>query len=213
MPNAELAVAMDVSRNCLEMLLSHVRKRWRNPPLFQGPTGDGLTVASAKSLAVLKRDGRIADGRGGTFFSAPEFVTRAEAVAFTTPRPERPPVDSGKLAQEVARLKGLKKRQQDVGLDATAKALGVPRVQLELMVRPAAQMVKHAERKAIGEAAKEKWRAEYRSKDRERLPNRRELWEEARRIPGLTRQMFREVISDEGPGKSGRRRRNRAKKF
>jgi hypothetical protein len=107
MPNAELAVAMDISRKYLETLLSHVRKRWRNPPLFEGPTGDGRTVASAKSLAVLKRDGRIVDGRGGTFFSAPEVVTRAEAVAFTTLRPKRPPVDSGKLAQEVARLKGL----------------------------------------------------------------------------------------------------------
>jgi hypothetical protein len=87
-------------------------------------------VVSAESLAVLKRDGRIVDGRGGTFFSAPKVGARAEAVTFTTLRPERPPVDSGKLAQEVGRLKGLKKRQQIVELDATAKALGVPRCSL-----------------------------------------------------------------------------------
>jgi hypothetical protein len=214
MPNAELAVAMDISRKDLETLLSHTRKRWCDPPLFEGLTGVGVTVVSAKSLAVLKRDGRILDGHGRTFFSAPKVGTRAEAVTFTTLRPERPPVDSGKLAQEVARLKGLKKRQQVVELDAKAKALGVPRVQLELMVRPAAQVVKNTERNAIQEAAREKWRADYRvlAKHPERLPVRARLWEEAGKIPGLTRQMFRDVISDEGPGRSGPRPGIRAKK-
>jgi hypothetical protein len=112
------------------------------------------------------------------------------------------------------RLKGLKKRQRVVELEAAAKASGIPRMQLELMVMPPAQMVKNVERKAIGEAAKEKWRADYcmMARDHERLPIRAKLWEEARGIPGLTRQMFREVISDEGPGKSGRRPGNRAKK-
>ena len=147
------------------------------------------------------------DGRGGTFFSAPKDVARAEAVTFTTLRHERPHVDSGKLAEEVGRLKGLKKKQQMVELDAAAKALGVPRAQLELMVRPAAQMVKNAERNAIQEAAREKWRADYceLAKHPEQLPVRAKLWEEARRIPGLTRQMFRDVVSDEGPGRSGPR--------
>ena len=191
-----------------------MRKRWRDPPLFEDPTGDGVTAASAKSLAVLKRDGRIVDGRGGVFFSAPKVMARAEAVTFTTLRPERPPLDLGKLAQEVGRLKGLKKRQQIVELDASAKALGVPRMQLELMVRPAAQVVKNTERNAIQEAAKEKWRADYRelAKHPERLPVRAKLWEEARGIPGLTRQMFRDVISDEEPGRSGPRPGIRAKK-
>jgi hypothetical protein len=214
MRNAELALAMDISRKDLETLLSQMRKRWCDPPLFEGPSGVGVTVVSAESLAVLKRDGRIVDGRGGTFFRAPKVVARDEAVTFTTLRPERPPVDSGKLAQEVRRLKGLKKRQQIVELDATAKALGVPRVALELMVRPAAQVVKNAARNAIQEAAKEKWRADYRvlAKHPERLPVRKRLWEEARGIPGLTRQMFRDVISDEGPGKSGPRLGIRAKK-
>jgi hypothetical protein len=65
MPNAELAIAMDISRKDLETLLSLMRKRWRDPPLFKGPTGVGVTVVSAKSLAMLKRDRRIVDGRGG----------------------------------------------------------------------------------------------------------------------------------------------------
>jgi hypothetical protein len=87
-------------------------------------------------------------------------------------------------------------------------------MQLELMVRPAAQMVKNTERNAIQEAAKEKWRADYRvlAKHPERLPVRAKLWEEARGIPGLTRQMFRDVISNEGPGRSGPRPGIRAKK-
>jgi hypothetical protein len=134
-------------------------------------------------------------------------VARAEAVTFATLRPERPPLDLEKLAQEVGRLKGLKKGQQIVELDVTAKALGVPRTQLELMVRPAAQVVKNRERNAIQEAAKEKWRARYRAlaKQPEQMPVRAKLWEEARGIPGLTRQMFRDVISEEGPGRSGPR--------
>jgi hypothetical protein len=214
MRNAELTVAMNIGRSDLEALLSLMRKRWRDPPLIEGPTGAGVTVVSAESLAVLQRDGRIVDGRGGTFFSAPQEMARAEAVTFTTLRPDRPPLDLEKLAQEVVRLKGLKKRQQIVELEAAAKAWGIPRTQLELMVMPAAQVVKNVERKAIREAAKEKWRAEYRvwTTNPKRLPNRAKLWEEARRISGLTRQMFREVISDEGPGKSGPRRGNRAKK-
>jgi phytoene/squalene synthetase len=87
-------------------------------------------------------------------------------------------------------------------------------MQLELMVRPAAQVVKNAARNEIQEAAKEKWRADYRelAKHPERLPVRTKLWEEAQGISGLTRQMFRDVISDEGPGRSGPRLGIRAKK-
>jgi hypothetical protein len=214
MPNAELADAMNIGRKYLEMVLSQMRKRWCDPPLFEDATGDGVVVVSAESLAVLKRDGQIVDGRGGTFFSTPGLVARTEPVTFTTLRAERPPVDLDKLALQIRRLKGLKRNQQDVEFDPVAKDLGVPRMLLELMVRPTAQVVKHKERKAIGEAAKEKWRAEYRvlASDLKGLPNRKKLWEAARRvISGLTRQMFREVISEEGPGKSGRRG-NRAKK-
>src|SRR5262245_11224615 len=190
MRNAELAVAMGITRKDLETLLFNMRKR-RHPLLLEPPTGHGVAVVSAESLAVLKRDGRIVDGRGGTFFGAPKVVVPTEAVTFTTLRPERPPVDSAKLAQEVGRLKSLKKGQQIVELDAAAKALGVARTQLELMVRPAEQVVKNAERKAIRDAAKQKWREDYRVvKDLERLPVRKTLWEAARGIPGLTRQMF-----------------------
>lgn len=214
MPNAELAVAMEISRKDLETLLSQMRKRWHDPPLFKDPTGVGVVVVSAASLAVLKRDGRISDGRGGTFFSAPNAIERAEAVTFTMLRPERPPVDLVTLAREVERIKGLKKSQQIAAIDAKAKALGVPHMQFELMVRPAAQLVKNTEQKAIQEAAAEKWRADYRIfiMHPERLPVRAKLWGEARKIPGMTRQIFREVISKEGPGKSGPRPGIRAKK-
>jgi hypothetical protein len=210
MREAELAVALGLSRGNAGSLVSILRKRG----LFAPATGNGVVVASAESLATLQR-GPIFEGRGGIFFSAPEIVARADAVTFTTLRPERPPVDLGKLAQEVGRLKGLKKRQQIVELDATVKALGVPRMQLELMVRPAPQVTKNAERNAIQEAAKEKWRADYRVlvKHPERLLVRKKLWEEARGIPGLTRQIFRDVISEEGPGKPGPRPGIRAKKL
>jgi len=69
--------------------------------------------------------------------------------------------------------------------------------------------------RAIREAAKEKWRADYRvlMKHPQRLPVRKKLWEQARGIPGLTRQIFRDVISEEGPGKSGPRSGIRAKKL
>jgi hypothetical protein len=99
----------------------------RTPHIFRYQNRDsqfGVTVVSAESLAMLKRDARIVDGRGGTLFSALKVVARTEAVTFTALRPE--PVDSRKLAQEVGRLKGLKKREKIVELDATAKALGVP---------------------------------------------------------------------------------------
>jgi hypothetical protein len=169
---------------------------------------------SPESLAVLKREGRIVDGRGGTFFSTPKVAVRAKPATFTTLRPERPPVDITTLAREVARLKALKNRQRSVELKRTAKALGVPRMQLELMVRPAEQIVKNAERKAIEEAAKEKWRAKYRAlaKHPEQLPVRTKLWEEARGIPGLTRQIFREIIAEEARVKSRHRGGIRAKK-
>jgi hypothetical protein len=167
----------------------------------------------AEIVDKLERGEGILIAPGKVFYARPGGPP-VDHSALVTLRPERPPVDLGKLAQEVERLKGLKKRQQIVALDATAKALGVPRIQLELMVRPAAQVVKNTERNAIQEAAKEKWRADYRllAKHPERMPVREKLWEEARGIPGLTRQMFRDVISEEGPGRSGPRPGIRAKK-
>jgi hypothetical protein len=214
LPNAELALAMGISRKELETLLSQMRKRWRDPPLFERPTGAGVIVVSAESLAVLKRCGRIEDGRRGTFFRVLKEAACAEDVKFTTLHPGRPPVDSERLAQEVQRLKGLKKKQQIVEIEVTAKAVGMSSDHLELMVSPASQVIKNAERNAIQESAKEKWRVDYRilAQNPERLPDRKKLWEEARKVPGLTRQIFRDVISEVGPNKPGPRPGIRAKK-
>jgi hypothetical protein len=213
MSNADLAVAMHISRKDLETLLSVTRKRWRDPPLFEPASGAGVTVASAESLALLERDGLLVDGRGGIFFRTPDVVARAKGVTFTTLHSERPPVDPAKLALAVARIKAMKKREQSVALDALAKDSGVPLAALELMVRPAEQVARNATRNAIQADAKAKWREEYRElkEHPERLPPRAKLWQMARRIAGMTRQIFREVISEDGPGNPGRPR-NRARK-
>jgi hypothetical protein len=214
MRNADLAVVMNISRQDLETLLSLMRKRWHDPPLIKGAIG-GVTVVSSKSLAVLRRDGRIVDGRGGTFFRTAKFVERTEAVTFTMSPPDRPPVHLGRLAQELDRLKGLKQKQKTVGMEALAKASGVTPVELELMVRPATQVSKHAQRIATAEAAEGQWRAEYRilTRDPERLPNRKELLQQAqKKYPALTRQLFREVLSEEEPVKSGPRSGIRAER-
>jgi hypothetical protein len=190
------------SELCSRKLLVKPEKRPRK--VFRVPAG---------VVDKLERGEGILIAPGKVFYARPGGPP-VDHSALVTLRPERPPVDSGKLAQEVGRLKGLKKRQQIAELDATAKDFGVPRMQLELMVRPAAQVVKNAARNEIQEAAKEKWRADYRelAKHPERLPVRTKLWEEAQGISGLTRQMFRDVISDEGPGRSGPRLGIRAKK-
>lgn len=125
MPNAELAAAMDISRTDLETLLSQIRKRWCNPPLFDGPTGVGVTVVSPESLAVLKRDGRIVDGRGGTFFRAPSFVARAEALTFTPLRPERLPLEDAEVEAEIERLKALPRAEYEAQRESAASRLGV----------------------------------------------------------------------------------------
>jgi hypothetical protein len=154
MPTAELVIAMDIRRLDLETLIAQMRKRWSDPPLFERPTGDGIIAASVESLSVLKRVGRIIDGRGGVFFSEPKVLAaRTESARFTTLRPERPHVDSEHLAREVVRLRGLKnKREQSPALDASAKTLGMPRAHLELMVRPVEQGIKNPERKATKHA-------------------------------------------------------------
>src|SRR5262249_27635240 len=154
MRNAELAVAMGISRKDLETLLSKMRKRC-DPRLFEPPTGDGVAVVSAESLAVLKRDGRIADGRGGTFFSAPKVVAPADAVTFTTLRPERPRIDPGVLGEKIVWLKTLKGEQRKGAVAATAKELGMDAAALEVSVLSKSEL-----RAARKDAAKEHWRAE-----------------------------------------------------
>jgi hypothetical protein len=154
MRTAELVIAMDIRRLDLQTLIAQMRKRWRDPPLFEHPTGDGIIAASVESLSVLKRVGRIVDGRGGVFFSLPKVLAaHAESAKFTTLRPERPHVDSEHLAREVVRLRGLKNtREQSLALDASAKTLGVPRAHLELMVHPLEQVINNPERKATKRA-------------------------------------------------------------
>jgi hypothetical protein len=204
MGTAQALAALGWHRNLLSATVSELCSR----KLLVKP-GNGPRKAfrvPAEIVDKLERGEGIRIAPGKVFYARPGGPP-VDHSALVTLRPERPSVDSGKLAKEVERLKGLKKRQQIVELDATAQALGVTRMALELMVRPAAQVVKNSARNAIQEAAKEKWRANYRvlAKHPERLPVRKKLWEEARGIPGLTRQMFRDVISDEGPGRSGPR--------
>ena len=150
----------------------------------------------------------------GKMFYGPADGPRVDQSAFATLRLERPRIDPAQLALEVARLKGLKKRQQASELDAVARALGIPRSQIELMLRPVEQVVKNAERNAIQEAAKQRWRDDYHAllDHPDQLPVRKKLWEDARQIPGMTRQMFRDVISEMEPGRPGPRPLIRAKK-
>ena len=211
MGTADAIAMLGWSPNVLSATVSELCSRKLLVKPGKGPR-KGFRVP-AQVVDKLERGEGILIAPGKVFYARPGGPP-VDHSALITLHPERPPVDSEKLAQEVERLKGLKKRQQIVQLDARAKALGVPRMQLELMVRPAAQVVKNMERNAIEEAAKEKWRADYRvlAKHPERLPVRAKLWEDARGIPGLTRQMFRDVISDEGPGRSGPRLGIRAKK-
>jgi hypothetical protein len=210
MGTAEARAVLGWSPNLLSATASELCSRKLLVKPGKGPR-KALRVP-AEIVVKLERGEGILIAPGKVFYARPGGPP-VDHSALVTLRPERPPVDSEKLAQEVGRLKGLKKRHQIVELDATAKALGVPRVALELMVRPAAQVVKNKARNAIQEAAKEKWRSDYRvlAKHPERLPVRKKLWEEARGIPGLTRQMFRDVISDEAPGRSGPRLGIRAK--
>jgi len=136
LPNAELADLMNINRKDLETLLSLMPKRWRDPALFEAPNGNGVVEASADSLDVLSRGGRIADGRGGTFFSTAEFVARAQAVSFTTLRPERPHVDLSELESEYLRIASLFPEEQKVAR-ADLAARGVDEKVIDLGVRRA----------------------------------------------------------------------------
>jgi hypothetical protein len=82
---AELAVALGLSRRDTATVVSQLRKRG----LFAPATGNGFVVVSAKSLATLQR-GPIFDGRGGIFFVAPERTAPLEGPVFTVLRAERP---------------------------------------------------------------------------------------------------------------------------
>jgi hypothetical protein len=196
MPNAELAVAMDIRRKDLETLLSLVRKRWSNPRLFEDATGDGVAVVSAESLAVLERTGRILDGRGGVFFAL-SVAPPVEDVKWTTLRLERPRIDPGALGEKIVWIKTLKGERRKDAIAATAKESGMDAAALEASVLSKSEL-----RAARKDAAKEQWRAEvtprmqkYPERSPEPLPK---LFKEVKsRIDGLTQRTFKDVLREQ----------------
>lgn len=196
MPNAELAVAIDITRKDLETLLSQVRKRWRNPRLLEDATGDGVVAVSADSLAVLEGAGRILDGRGGVFFAL-GVAPPVEDVTWTTLRPERPRIDPGVLGEKIVWLKTLKGGQRKGAIAATAKELGMDAAALEASVLSKSEL-----RAARKDAAKEQWRAEVtplmqKYPERSPLPLPKLFKEASSRIVGLTRETFKEVLREQ----------------
>jgi hypothetical protein len=194
MPNAELAIAMDISRKDLETLLSQMRKRWCDPRLFEDAAGDGVAAASADSLALLERAGRILDGRGGVFFAL-GGAPPVEDVTCTTLHPDRPPIDREAKAQKLARLRTLKGEQLKIAVAATAKELAWDPADL------AAQLPKATQHYLRKEAARERFREEL-TPLMEKYPKRspkplRALFKEAcERIDGLTREICEYVIDE-----------------
>jgi hypothetical protein len=196
MPQAELAVAMDITRKDLETLLSQMRKRWRNPRLFEDATGDGVAAVSADSLAVLERAGQILDGRGGVFFAL-GVAPSVEDVTWTTLRPERPRIDPGLLGEKIVWLKTLKGEQRKGAIAATAKELGMDAAALEVLVLSKSEL-----RAARKDAAKEQWRAEVtplmqKCPERSPLPLPKLFKEASSRIVGLTKRTFKDVLREQ----------------
>jgi hypothetical protein len=164
MRNAELAVAMDISRKDLEALLSKTRKQWCDPPLFEGPTGDGVAVVSADSLAVLKRDGRILDGRGGVFFAL-GVAPPVEDVTWTTLHPERPHVDFADLESEYLHIASLFPEEQNVARkDLAARGVDEKVIDLGVKRARAAKGLPADVRKAIKAASKAGCKQAYQDK-------------------------------------------------
>jgi hypothetical protein len=188
MREAELAVALGLLRRDTATLASQLRKRG----LFASATGNGLVVASAESLATLRR-GPIFDRRGGIFFAAPERPAPLDPAVFTALRAERPRVDREAQAQKVAWLRTLEGEQLKIALTATAKELGWDPVDL------AERLSKSAQRYLRKERARERWREEA-SRLMEQYPERspkppRDLFKDLRK-DGLTRQIFMDVIRE-----------------
>jgi hypothetical protein len=186
---------MDIRRKDLETLLSQVRKRWRDPRLFEDAAGDGVAAVSADSLAVLERAGRILDGRGGVFFTF-GVIPLVEEVTWTTLRPEWPRMDPGVLGEKLVWLKTLKGEQLKGAVAATAKELGMDAATLEVSVLSKSEL-----RAARKDAAREQWRAEV-TPLMEKYPKRspkplRVLFKSAcERIDGLTREICEHVIEE-----------------
>jgi hypothetical protein len=142
MREAELAVALGLSRRDTASLVSLLRKRG----LFAPATGNGVVVASVESLATLQR-GPIFDGRGRIFFTAQEGVAPPDGAVFTALRPERLPLEDAEVEAEIERLKALPLAEYEAQREPAASRLGV-----RLSVLDPAVMSR-AERKAIREAS------------------------------------------------------------
>jgi hypothetical protein len=120
MREAELAVALGLSRGNAGSLVSILRKRG----LFAPATGNGVVVASVESLATLRR-GPIFDGRGGIFFTAQEGVAPPDGAVFTALRPERLPLEDAEVEAEIERLKALPLAEYEAQREPAASRLGV----------------------------------------------------------------------------------------
>ena len=188
MREAELAVALGLSRRDTATVVSQLRKRG----LFAPATGNGFVVVSAKSLATLQR-GPIFDGRGGIFFVAPERTAPLEGPVFTVLRAERPRIDREAQAQKVAWLRTLKGEPLKIALPTTAKELGCDPRDLEERLSRSAQRYLRKER------AREQFRQEA-TRLMEQHPERPpkplpELYKDVCK-DGLTRRVCKDVICE-----------------
>jgi hypothetical protein len=120
MREAELAVALGLSRGDTGSLVSVLRKR----DLFEPATGNGVVVASAKSLATLQR-GPIFDGRGRIFFTTQEGGAPLDGAVFTALRPERLPLEDAEVEAELERLQALPLAEYEAQREPAASRLSM----------------------------------------------------------------------------------------
>jgi predicted DNA-binding protein (UPF0251 family) len=120
MREAELAVALGLSRGDTGSLVSLLRKRG----LFAPATGNGVVVASVESLATLQR-GPIFDGRGKLFFTAQEGTAPPDSAVFTALRPERLPLEDAEVEAEIERLKAMPLAEYELEREPAASRLGM----------------------------------------------------------------------------------------
>src|ERR1700730_14103670 len=145
MREAELAVALGLSRRDTASLVSLLRKRG----LFAPATGNAVVVASVESLATLQR-GPIFDGRGGIFFTALEGVAPLDGAVFTALRPERLPLEDAEVEAEIERLKALPLAEYAAQREPAASRLGV---RLSVLDRPPSDGAKEEGDRAIPQRA------------------------------------------------------------
>jgi hypothetical protein len=170
MREAELAVALGLSRGDTGSLVSLLRKRG----LFAPATGNGVVVASVEGLATLQRGCPIFDGRGKIFFTAQEGVAPPDGAVFTALRPERLPLEDAEVEAEIERLKALPRAEYEAQREPAASRLGmrlsvldrlrsdgakeevgraIPQRAAAVTAVPPLAVMSRAERKAIREAS------------------------------------------------------------